>query len=38
MRSGAYEIAGLQMLTGRGEWLWRPISNRETLQISAFVD
>ena len=26
------------MLTGRGEWLWRPVSNRDDLQISAFVD
>jgi glucans biosynthesis protein len=26
------------MLTGRGEWLWRPLSNPQTLQISAFVD
>ena len=29
---------GLQILTGGGEWLWRPVSNRETLQISAFAD
>ena len=26
------------MLNGNGEWLWRPVSNRETLQVSAFVD
>ena len=26
------------MLTGAGEWLWRPVTNRETLQISTFVD
>ena len=26
------------MLNGQGEWLWRPLSNPETLQISAFVD
>lgn len=32
------ETNGLQMLTGKDEWLWRPVSNRETLQISAFVD
>ncbi|WP_219321757.1 glucan biosynthesis protein [Methylovirgula sp. HY1] len=32
------DIAGLQMYTGKGEWLWRPVSNRETLQISTFVD
>ncbi|WP_424361704.1 glucan biosynthesis protein [Methylocystis parvus] len=29
---------GLQMLTGAGEWLWRPVSNREELQFSSFVD
>ena len=29
---------GLQILTGTGEWLWRPVSNRDTLQISAFSD
>ncbi|PPD42880.1 MAG: glucan biosynthesis protein D [Methylocystis sp.] len=31
-------INGIQMLTGAGEWLWRPASNRESLQFSAFVD
>jgi glucans biosynthesis protein len=38
VRAGAYESTGLQILTGKGEWLWRPVSNRETLQISAFTD
>ena len=38
VRAAAYEAAGLQILTGKGEWLWRPVSNRETLQISAFSD
>jgi glucans biosynthesis protein len=37
VRPGVYESTGLQMLNGNGEWLWRPISNPETLQISAFV-
>jgi periplasmic glucans biosynthesis protein len=37
-RPAIYEINGLQMLTGKGEWLWRPVSNRNTLQISAFLD
>ncbi|HEY5226408.1 MAG TPA: glucan biosynthesis protein, partial [Methylovirgula sp.] len=32
------DIGGLQMSTGKGEWIWRPVSNRETLQISTFVD
>jgi periplasmic glucans biosynthesis protein len=38
VRAAAYESTGLQILTGAGEWLWRPVSNRETLQISAFTD
>ncbi len=38
MRPAVYEAAGVQMLTGKGEWLWRPISNRARLQISGFVD
>jgi glucans biosynthesis protein len=38
IRPAVGELSGLQMLTGHGEWLWRPVSNRDTLQISAFVD
>jgi glucans biosynthesis protein len=38
MRPAVYEAGGVQMLTGRGEWLWRPVSNRTRLQISGFVD
>jgi len=38
LRPTVSEIGGLQMLTGSGEWLWRPVANRETLQISTFVD
>ena len=38
IRAAVCELSGLQMLTGRGEWLWRPVANRDTLQISAFVD
>jgi periplasmic glucans biosynthesis protein len=38
IRPAVYESAGLQMLNGQGEWLWRPLHNPETLQISAFVD
>lgn len=37
-RAAVYEVQGLQMLSGSGEWLWRPVVNRETLQISAFAD
>lgn len=38
IRPAVYESKGLQMLNGQGEWLWRPLQNPETLQISAFVD
>lgn len=38
VRAAAYDIGGLQILTGANEWLWRPIASRETLQISAFAD
>ena len=37
-RPAVYRSGGLQMLNGQGEWLWRPLHNPETLQISAFVD
>lgn len=38
VRPAVYEATGLQMLNGQGEWLWRPLNNPETLQISAFID
>ena len=38
VRPAVYDAAGLQMLNGRGEWLWRPLNNPDMLQISAFVD
>ncbi len=38
LRPNVSEVTGVQMLTGKGEWLWRPVSNRDTLQISTFVD
>jgi glucans biosynthesis protein len=37
-RPAVAETNGVQMLTGADEWLWRPVSNRDTLQVSAFVD
>jgi periplasmic glucans biosynthesis protein len=37
-RAAVYEVTGLQILSGNGEWLWRPVVNRDTLQISAFSD
>ena len=38
LRPSVSEVSGLQILTGKGEWLWRPVANRDTLQISTFVD
>lgn len=38
LRPMAASTNGLQMLTGANEWLWRPVSNRESLQFSSFVD
>ncbi len=38
IRPAVAELNGLQMLTGANEWLWRPISNRNNLQLSSFVD
>ncbi len=38
IREAAAETTGLQMLTGAGEWVFRPTSNRNSLQISEFVD
>jgi glucans biosynthesis protein len=38
VREAASEITGLQILTGAGEWVFRPVSNRNALQISEFVD
>lgn len=38
VRPNLYDVSGLQMLSGKGEWIWRPVSNRQSLQTSAFVD
>ena len=38
MRPGAYEASGLSILNGQGEWIWRPLNNPDTLQVSAFLD
>lgn len=38
VRVAVHASSGLQMLSGGGEWIWRPLQNPETLQISAFVD
>ncbi|HMK90799.1 MAG TPA: glucan biosynthesis protein [Methylocystis sp.] len=38
IRPAVADMGGLQVLTESGEWLWRPISNRAELQVSAFMD
>ena len=38
VRPAVYDVEGLQILTGAGEWLWRPVASRNALQISAFGD
>ncbi|WP_375457889.1 glucan biosynthesis protein [uncultured Enterovirga sp.] len=38
LRPAVYDASGLSILNGQGEWLWRPLNNPDTLQISAFLD
>lgn len=38
VRPAAHEIKGAQILTGAGEWIWRPVTNRSAVQISGFID
>ncbi len=37
-RPAVHDSEGLQMQNGKGERLWRPLNNPQTLQISAFMD
>ncbi|WP_156375555.1 glucan biosynthesis protein D [Methylobacterium sp. Leaf125] len=37
-RAGASSSGGLQIRTGAGEAIWRPVRNPQTLQISSFLD
>lgn len=37
-RNAVHDSDGLMMLTGTGEWLWRPLANPKSLQVSAFQD
>lgn len=38
VRPAVFESSGLQIHNGNDEWIWRTLSNPETLQISSFVD
>lgn len=37
-RPAVHDSDGLAIWTGANEWIWRPLANPSTLQISAFVD
>ncbi len=37
-RPSVHDSQGLAMHSGQGEWIWRPLNNPQSLQISAFVD
>ena len=37
-RAAVHNSEGLQIQTGQGEMLWRPLTNPDNLQISAFMD
>jgi len=37
-RDAVHDSAGLQMITGQGTRLWRPLTNPDRVEISAFVD
>ena len=37
-RAAVHDSDGLMIWNGKGEWLWRPLTNPETLQISEFLD
>lgn len=38
LRSAVHEVSGVQMLSGKGEWIYRPVNNPATLQVSSFID
>ena len=37
-RPELHDSDGLLINNGTGEWLWRPLANHKTLQVSAFLD
>jgi periplasmic glucans biosynthesis protein len=38
VRTAVHDSDGLAIWNGKGEWIWRPLTNPETLQISEFLD
>ena len=37
-RPEIHDSDGLAMLTGNGEWIWRPITNPTTLRVNSYID
>ncbi len=37
-RPEVHDSDGLAIHTGGGEWIWRPLANHRTLQVSSFLD
>ncbi|MEZ5840657.1 MAG: glucan biosynthesis protein, partial [Hyphomicrobiales bacterium] len=37
-RNAVHDSSGLQIHNGRGEWIWRPLTNPLELQVSDFAD
>jgi glucans biosynthesis protein len=37
-RDAVHDSDGLEMVTGRGERVWRPLANPRALQVSGFID
>jgi len=38
LRPEVHDSDGMLLATGPGEWIWRPLTNREALQVSSFGD
>ncbi len=38
LRPEVHDSDGMLLATGRGEWIWRPLANRDALEISSFAD
>lgn len=38
LRPAVHEVSGVQMRSGKDEWIYRPVSNPAALQVSSFID
>ena len=37
-RPEIHDVDGLQLWTGSGEWIWRPLVNPESIKVNSYVD